>query len=137
MIDDSTIVHILLEILSGLQAIYVFGSFGTEDERSGSDVDVAVLLEPKLAKKAGSLAFSNARFELESVLHKHVDLINLRLVNTVMQKEVITTGKRVFCVDEYHSELFEMIVFSLYQKLNEERSDIVKEVLLSGRFYSL
>jgi predicted nucleotidyltransferase len=137
MIQESTIVHILSEHYSGIQAVYLFGSWGTEDEWPGSDVDVAVLLEPRLAKKAGSLALSRARVSLESVLHRNVDLLNLRLVNTVMQKEVVANGRRIFCADEYEVESFEMLVFSLYQKLNEERSDIVKEVLKSGRFYSL
>jgi len=80
---------------------------------------------------------SRARVSLESVLHRDVDLLNLRLFNTVRQKDVVANGRRIFCADEYEVESFEMLVFSLYQKLNEERSDIVKEALKSGRFYNL
>ena len=107
----------MLEHLSRLQAIYVFGSFGTEDQRPGSNVDVTVLLEPKLAKKAGSLAFGNTRFELESVLHKHVDLVNPRLVNTVMQKEVITRKRASNAAFDRSSDITPWRVMSLLKKI--------------------
>lgn len=58
------------------QAIYLFGSYGSEQEWPGSDVDIAVLLPVEEARKVGSLLMSDLRFELESMLNKDVDLIN-------------------------------------------------------------
>ena len=37
----------------GVQAIYLFGTYDTEDERPDSDVDIGVLLAPQQARAAG------------------------------------------------------------------------------------
>lgn len=138
MVDKKNVINILTEYFPDVQAVYIFGSMETQDERGTSDVDIALLLPPDTARQVGSLAVHDVRFELESVLGRDVDLINLRLVNTVLQKEIVTTGRRVFCAqDGYATELFEMLTLSLYQKLNEERADIVQEIMNSGRVYHL
>ena len=80
---------------------------------------------------------SDLRFELESLLKKDVDLINLRQANTVFQKEIIMEGRRVFDADEYGTDEFEMLTISYYQKLNAERAEILQEVSASGRFYDV
>jgi hypothetical protein len=41
-----------------VQAGYLFGSYGTEDERPGSDADIGLLLSPGESKRAGSLLAS-------------------------------------------------------------------------------
>jgi len=116
-----------------LQAIYVFGGYGAGEERPDSDVDLALLLPPQRAKAAGDLALCELRFEFESLLGREVDLINLRRVNTVFQHEIIQEGRTIYRRDEYEVESFEMVVMSLYQKLNEERAEILREIFTSGR----
>ena len=74
---------------------------------------------------------------LMDVLKKDVDLVNLRRVNTVLQHEIIQTGRIIYMKDEYTIDLFEMIVMSLYQKLNEERAGILKEIYKSGRILNV
>lgn len=115
------------------QAIYIFGTYGTADERADSDVDIAVLLPPQQAKTAGLLVLSDLRFKLEASLKKEVDLINIRRVPTVLQKEIITADRRIYCADEYAADEFEMLTLSYYQRLNEERAEIIKDALASGR----
>ena len=138
MVDKKNVINILTKYFPDVQAVYIFGSWETHDERGTSDVDIALLLPADTARQVGSLAVHDVRFELESVLGRDVDLINLRLVNTVLQKEIVTTGRRIFCAqDGYAAELFEMLTLSLYQKLNEERADIVQEIMDSGRVYYL
>ena len=66
-------------------------------------------------------------FELGVFLKKDVDLINLRMVSTVFQNIIINTGKVIFCADEYLKGMFEMLVWSFYQKLNEERAEILED----------
>jgi len=117
-----------------VQAIYLFGTYDTEDERPDSDVDIGVLLAPQQARAAGLLALSDLRFELEDLLKKKVDLINLRRVPTVLQKEVIAADRRICYVDEYAADEFEMLTLSYYQKLNEERAEIIEDTLATGRF---
>jgi predicted nucleotidyltransferase len=132
-LDD--IVHTVLAAYPNTQALYLFGSYGTENEWPASDVDIALLLPPEEAKLAGSLAMSDLRFALESLLRKDVDLINLRQVSTVLQKEIVFADRRIFCANRYAADEFAMLTLSLYQKLNQERAELLAEGLRSGRFY--
>ena len=119
------------------QAIYLFGSYGTENEWPDSDMDIAVLLPPVKAKAIRSLALSPLWLELEQALGKSVDLINARQVSTVFQKEIIMADRRIYCGNRYAADEFEMLVLSFYQKLNEERAEVLAEGLRSGRFHKV
>jgi len=130
------IITTILKYYPAAQAIYLFGSHGTADARPDSDVDIGVLLAPGESREAGSLVMSDLRFELESLLKRNVDLINLREVPTVLQKEIVMTEGRIYQADEYAADEFEMLTISNYQKLNEERAGILREVIASGRFYN-
>ncbi len=131
--DDIIISSIILHY-PDVQAIYLFGTYNTNDERPNSDVDIALLLAPKQAKTVGFLALSDLQFELEDSLKKEIDLINLRRVPTVLQKEVIAADRRIYYADEYAADEFEMLTISYYQKLNEERAEIIEDALAIGRF---
>lgn len=131
------ITSIVLEHYPGLQGIYLFGSFGTEDEWPDSDVDIALLLRPEEAKKERLLAMSGCSAALVRLLHKEVDLLNARLVSTVFQKEIVMNGRLIYCGDRSAVDEFEMLTLSKYQKLNEERRDIVDAALSDGRFYAV
>ena len=129
------LVQLILNAWPDTQAIYLFGSWGTEYERAESDVDIAVLLPPTQAKEMGSFLFSALHQALQIAVNKDVDLINLRLAPTVLQKEIIMNGERLFQSTGTAADEFEMLVLSLYQKLNEERAGILTEGLRSGKFY--
>ncbi len=116
-----------------ISAIYLFGSYGTEYERMDSDVDIALLLPVLTAKEAGRLSLNACWSELASLTERPVDLINLRLVNTVLQHEIIQSGTILFKAADSATDTFEMITMSLYQKLNEEREDIIQNVLRTKR----
>ncbi len=81
--DCDIISKIIFGYYPDLQAIYLFGSCGTEYERPDSDIDIAVLLPVECSKKNGSLMMSQCNGELEDALNKTVDLVNLRNVSTV------------------------------------------------------
>ena len=72
---------------------------------------------------------------LQVAFNRDVDLINLRLAPNVLQKEIIMSGRRFFQAPGTVADEFEMLVLSLYQKLNEERAAILNEGLRSGKFY--
>jgi uncharacterized protein len=131
------IIRTVLEHYPNTQAIYLFGSQAAGQEWPESDVDIAVLLPPDEAKKVGSLQISDLRFDLETLLGKEVDLINLRRVPTVLQKEVIAADSRIYEGDRFAAEEFEMLTLSYYQKLNEERAEILAEALAGGRFHQV
>lgn len=118
-----------------VQAIYLFGSYGTDDAWPQSDVDLALLLRPEEAKQAGSLRISPCTIELGDALQRPIDLVNLRKASTVFQHEVIHYGRVIHCADPYAMDEFEMLTMSLYQKLNDERAGILHEFLKSKRAY--
>ena len=135
MTGTGNIVRTVLGHYPDTQAIYLFGSYGTEDEWPDSDVDIALLLPPEQAKASRMLAMSPLCSELGSLLGKAVDLVNLRVVSTVFQKEIIAADRRIHTGNAYAADEFEMLVLSFFQKLSQERAEILAEGLRSGRFY--
>lgn len=132
---ESTIRKIVLQHYPDVQAIYLFGSYGTADEWADSDVDIALLLPPEQARQAKSLLLTACHLELAAALDREVDLLNARRVSTVFQKEIIANGRLIYIADQYAVDEFEMLVISYYQKLNEERKDILAEFHRTGRAY--
>ena len=134
---QNDIIAIVIENYPSTQAIYMFGTHSTEDEWADSDVDIALLLPPAEAKQAGNLQGTNRNHELEKQRRKDVDWSNVRLVSTVFQKEIIAADRRIYCADEYAADEFDMLTFSYYQKLNEERAGILDAAKRSGRFLNV
>jgi predicted nucleotidyltransferase len=137
MNQQDEIIRLILGYYPSTQAVYLFGSQAAGQEWSESDVDIAVLLPPAEAKKIGSLQISDLRSDLETLLEKEVDLINLRRVPTVLQKEVIAADCRIYEGDCFAADEFEMLTLSYYQKLNEERAAILAEALAGGRLHQV
>lgn len=129
------IVDLTRNALPGVQAIYLYGSFTGNATHESSDVDLGILLPHELAGKVGSLAYSDLRSTLEKELHRDVDLVNLRLVPVVLQKEVVATGDLLYRQDETVTAAYEMLVLSLYGKLNEERAGILEQFARTKRAY--
>lgn len=127
------IIQCVLKHYPQTQAIYLFGSYGTPYERAASDVELAVLLPPLQAKQVRLVALNALYSELVVLLNRDVDLINLRQVSTVLQKEVIIAERRIYVAERYAADEFEMLTFSYYQNLNAERMAIVADALATGR----
>jgi len=134
---NEQIINILIRRYPELQAIYLFGSYGTEYERSDSDVDIAVLLPPAVAAQTTADSLLDCTTELSTALDKEVDLVNLRHANTVFQHEIIFNAILIHVADQYAVDVFEMITMSLYQKLNEERAEILADFINTGRAYAV
>ena len=132
-----TITKTVLEYYPNVQGIYLFGSYMTEDEWPDSDVDIALLLPAEAAKRERSFALSECSLALARSLNKDVDLLNARTVSTVFRKEIISKGRLLYCADQYAVDEFEMLTISYYQKLNEERADIIASALADGRFINV
>ena len=137
MIPTDSIVAAVLKHYSDVQAVYLFGSYAANDAWPDSDVDIALLLPHETSQACGCLLMSELCSELESLLKRKVDLINLRQVSTVFQKEVIMADGRIWQPDEYAADEFEMLTLSYYQKLNEERREILEEIQASGKILNL
>ena len=124
MTAPESIVAVLRECLPDLVAVYRFGSVADGTARPDSDLDLAVLCD-------GPLSYET-RFELIGQLAmlsgRPVDLIDLSTASTVMRAQIVTTGKRFYCVDAPRCETFEDFVLSSYARLNEERRAILRDI---------
>lgn len=132
---NDKIVTILKRNFPDLQAVYLFGSHGTEYEHPDGDVDIAVLLPPAGAAQTTTDSLLDCTTELSTALDKEVDLVNLRHANTVFQHEIIFNSTLIHIADQYAVDVFEMITMSLYQKLNEERAEILADFIKTKRAY--
>lgn len=117
--------------LSGIEAIYLFGSQVTEFFRDDSDIDIAVLcLQPISVEVRWELSQ-----DLAILLNRDVDLLDMQQVSTVMQWQIISTGKKIFCADMKKNAFFETYVLSDYIRLNEQRHHILEDIKKRGSIY--
>ena len=128
---ENIIVKVLLESLPDCQAIYRFGSWGTEAQRPDSDIDIAILPARPLKQVR--------RWELAQTMAaqagRDVDLVDLLQASTVMRLQVVAHGELLYAPDAVSIEMFEDMVFSSYARLNEERRDILADVRQRGSIY--
>jgi predicted nucleotidyltransferase len=130
------IVRIVLGHYPSAQAIYLFGTYGTEDEWPDSDVDIAILLPPEESHRQPQLMLTPCHHALVDLLEKEVDLLNAREVSTVFRKEIVAFGRLLYRADEVAVFEFEALTLSFYQKLNEERREIIEAFEETGRAYN-
>ena len=137
MDEQEEIIKIIVAHYPQVQGIYLFGSRATGEEWPTSDIDIALLLPPLQSRHEPSSAIAACGAALADCTRKEVDLVNVRQVSTVFQKEIVTTGRVLYCGDRYALEEFEMLVLSYYQKLNEERQELLADFLRDGRAYGV
>lgn len=128
LFEESDLATALREAFPEAVAGYVFGSAATGALHAGSDVDLAVLctrpLDP-IRRFDGQEAIARS-------LGVDVDVVDLRAASTVMQMQVITTGRVLFSSDEAERDRFEDLAYGSYARLNEERAAILAQVAREG-----
>lgn len=112
-------------------AIYAFGSRLQGSAHAQSDLDLAVLV----AGYADPLTLWDVSGQLADVVHCPVDLLDLRAASTVMQYQVITTGRRLWSVG-LSADLFECFVLSEKTALDEARAPLLADIAATGRIYA-
>jgi len=129
---QARVIHTLLDRLPDIVAIYRFGTWGTPQERSDSDIDLAI--------SSGQKLFNLDRWELSQkvaqVVSRDVDLVDMRRASTVMRLQIVAHGERIYCADEVAASHFETIVYSAYARLNEERHEILADIRARGSVYA-
>jgi predicted nucleotidyltransferase len=131
MADLEAAVALIRESIPDVWAIYVFGSRAGGGHRTASDLDLALLGVTRLS--------TEDRWSLQEALARRlkvdVDLVDLRAASTVMQKEVVATGRTVFCQDDPKRRTFEGQVLAGYARLNEERREVLRRASVEGRVH--
>jgi uncharacterized protein len=131
--DSNSIVEYLNKCCDNVIAIYMFGSYETQHQNFESDIDIAVLFDIESKSESNCLLIKECANNLSQQLDRSLDLVNLLEANTVFQYQIITTGKLIYCSNEYKRDVFEMNTMSAYLKLNEERSQIIDEIINTGK----
>lgn len=121
------IVTALRTALPDLQAIYLFGSQASGHAGPDSDIDLAILTEvPR-----DSVALWELAGDLALVCGLHVDLLDLRAANTVMQYQVITGGERIWASGS-SAALYESFILSEKTRLDEARAGVLQDITTRG-----
>lgn len=120
----------LLKAFPNALGIYAFGSRVQGTATAQSDLDLAVLV----AGYADPLQLFEMANQLADKLGYEVDLLDLRAASTVMQYQVITTGRCLWTKD-VRTGLFEAFVLSSKTSLDEARAELLNEIRESGAVY--
>lgn len=122
------LVSLFREALPGIQIIYLFGTAGTEFERSDSDIDIAILCSSKLS----DLSRWELAQKIALALHRDVDIIDLQAASTVFRFQIVNTGRKIYYQDKKTCDFFEIMVYSSYLHFNEERQQLLKDIQERG-----
>ena len=125
-----TLVQTLQVQLPNLLAVYAFGSRIQGTDGPTSDLDLAVLV----AGYADALVLFDLAGELADIAGCEVDLLDLRAASTVMQYQIITTGKRWWALDG-QAALFEVAVLSEKTALDTARAGLLADIQQRGTVY--
>jgi uncharacterized protein len=130
---NEQIVSICLKHVPSILAIYLYGSTDGPFEKADSDLDIALLMpwNEDLDFEARDLL----TIDLAETFSKKIDLVDLRKAGTILQKEAIMKGERLYASSPLEADRYEVVIMKSYQILSDERKDIIKEGIQSGRFY--
>jgi predicted nucleotidyltransferase len=113
------------------EAIVLFGSYARNTQNDNSDIDIAI----KLKKESSKKEMFDARLELEELVRKDVDLIDLDNINDDFRYEILFNGKTIYCKDELKFELYKLDRYQDYFDLNYSRQEIIKRIKNGGKIY--
>lgn len=124
------LVATLRDRLPALLSVYLFGSRANGHAGPDSDLDLAVLVDGKLDPVE--------TWELAQLLAGQadcdVDLVDLRRASTVMQHQIITTGRRLWEKDS-RPALYESFILSDKTELDDARAGVLFDIQREGQVY--
>ena len=127
---DSMLIAKLRAALPNLLSIHAFGSQVQGTAGPDSDLDLAVLV----AGMVDPLLLWQLSGELAELVGCGVDLLDLRAASTVMQYQVITTGRQLWA-QQPAAGLFECFVLSEKTALDQARAGLLEDIAKDGRVY--
>jgi uncharacterized protein len=135
--STKNITDIILSYYPGIQGIYFFGSYGTKEIHSESDIDIALLLPYQTSKNELLQTSTDCVQFLKEKFGRSIDLVNIRETSTVFQNEIINSSHERISFDADAIAEFEMKTLSEYQKLNDERKEILENFFATKRAYNI
>lgn len=128
--NEAEVVATLRGAFPSLLAAYWFGSRARGEGTDDSDWDLAVLVPGY----APPLALWEVGQGLAADLGEDVDLLDLRAATTVLQHQVITTGRRLWA-EEPAASLYEAFILSEWTDLQERNQSLVAQIQAEGRVH--
>lgn len=109
-----------------IEAIYLFGSSGTEYETAFSDIDIAILY--------GTYITLEEELSVECDICKifsrdNIDVVSLNKVPVNLQFEIISTGDLIYCKDNLKLVDFIESVINFYQDYSYTLESIYNDMI--------
>jgi len=127
-VNWSAVVEEIRRSVPDLQAVYLFGSVASGEQRPGSDVDLALLAPRRL----DSVQRFRLQERLAAILGRDVDLVDMRSASTVMQVQVLGGSQLLFEGETTARALFEATALGAYVRLNVSRAGILNDIKARG-----
>jgi uncharacterized protein len=115
--DQLTAAASLLDGRFVLSALWIFGSEAAGSARPDSDVDLAALFSQPIAPEQ----LLAARLDLEILLGRNVDLVDLRRASPIVARQVLQHGRLLVDRDAVDRHVFSMLLPSRYVDLKISR----------------
>ena len=112
-------------------AIYVYGSFARGEDWPSSDLDIAILLPPGRQIVDPLQLIS----DVSQLVHREVDLIDLRSAGDVLRREVLESGRTLFQSDPERVLAWEASALTRYGHYREEVRGILEDFRRTGIGY--
>ncbi|HKV07999.1 MAG TPA: nucleotidyltransferase domain-containing protein [Thermoanaerobaculia bacterium] len=109
----------LLDQRFGLDTLWLFGSEAEGKERQGSDVDLAALFR----RQPKGLELLDARTELEEILHREVDLVDLDHASPILGMQILRRGRLLVDRNPRRRFAFSSRTLSMYEDLKIVRRE--------------
>ena len=127
---DGPLVRDILAAIPDVLAIYAFGSRIGDEALDESDLDLAVLV----AGYADPVRLWMLAGDLAGKAHCDVDLLDMRAASTIMQHQILMTGRRLWA-RKLDADLFECFVLSEKTALDEARAGLLIDIRERGKIY--
>ena len=112
-------------------AIYVFGSQITGHANENSDLDLAVLIDGHVE----TFDLWDLASQLSEIAGCDVDLLNMRLASTVMQYQILQTGRTLWA-KQPDAGIFESFILSEKISLDVLRKELLEDIDQRGSIYA-
>lgn len=132
IISIEPVVDLLRSEVADLQVVYLFGSTASGNQGFDSDVDLAFLAGSKFKPSS----YYDLLVKASSVFSQRLDLIELRTASTVLQYQVLESGRVIYESDPSLTARFEVTVLAMYCALNEERRDLIETIRQQGLIHA-
>jgi len=114
-----------------VEAIVLFGSYGREQERPDSDIDIAI----KPVMEIDKIKLRELQNTIEEAIDTELHLINLNAIEEDFRYDILITGKILYQKDELAFWEYKLKAYSNYLELSEDRKIIVDKLKEGGTLY--